>query len=146
MLCFQMQEPRSPMERTIDTLRFPFGPDFQAILALVGDAVICTDEYGRIVLFNRSSEVYFGYTAAEVLGLSLEVLILARFQDQHREDYNRFFAVDVATRRAMAAGREILGRRKDGTELAVEVSLSRQHIDGAFHRDSRYPRCQRPEG
>lgn len=118
------------MEKAENTLRFPFGPDFQAILALVGDAVICTDSDGRIIVFNRSAEVLFGYSANEVLGHNLVTLIPARFQDRHREDHNRFLAADVATRRAMAAGREVVGRRKDGTEFAVEVNLSRQHIDG----------------
>jgi len=108
----------------------PFGTDFQVILSLIGDAVLCTDGTGRIILFNRSAEELFDYTAEEVLGLRLDVLLPARFHDRHREYHHRFFADDVATRRAMAAGREVVGRRKDGTELAVEVSLSRQHIDG----------------
>ena len=111
-------------------LRFPFGPDFQAILSLIGDAVVSTDHTGRIILFNRAAEVLFGYSASEALGRPVDVLIPARFQDQHREDHSRFFAVDAATRRTMAAGREVLGRRKDGTELAIEVNLSRQLIDG----------------
>ena len=53
-----------------------------------------------------------------------------RFQNQHREDHSRFIAGHVAQRRAMGAGREVLGRRKDGTEFAVEVTLSRQLTDG----------------
>ena len=118
------------MKKAENTLRFPFGPDFQAILALVGDAIICTDDDGRIILFNRSAEVLFDYSVDELLGLSLDTLIPERFQDRHREDHKRFLAADVATRRSMAAGREVVGRRKDGTEFAVEVNLSRQHIDG----------------
>lgn len=112
--------------------RFPFGPDFQEILSSIGDAIICTDSSGGILLFNRSAEALFGYSAAEVLGTSLEVLIPARFQAQHRNDHSCFFTASVAMRRQMATGREVGGRRKDGTELAMEVSLSRQHVDGHY--------------
>ena len=110
--------------------RFPFGADFQDILSLIGDAVVITDTSGKIILFNRASESLFGYSSTEVLGNLIDVLIPVRFQDQHREDHGRFIAAHVAARRAMGAEREVLGRRKDGTEFAVEVTLSRQLIDG----------------
>ena len=116
--------------KDLTKLRFPFGPDFQAILSLIGDAVVSTDHTDRIILFNRAAEALFGYSASDALGRPLDILIPARFRDQHRKDHSRFFAVDAELRRTMAAGREVLGRRKDGTELAIEVSLSRQLIDG----------------
>ncbi len=43
--------------------RLPFGGDFQAILSLIGDAVVCTDQSGKIILFNRAAEVLFGYSS-----------------------------------------------------------------------------------
>ena len=110
--------------------RFPFGDDFQDILSLIGDAVVITDASGKIILFNRAAEVLFGYSSTEVLGHLIDVLIPVRFQNQHREDHSRFITAHVAARRAMGAGREVPGRRKDGTEFAVEVTLSRQLIDG----------------
>ena len=110
--------------------RFPFGADFQDILSLIGDAVVIIDNNGNILLFNRAAEVLFGYSSTEVLGHLIDVLIPVRFQNQHREDHSRFIAGHVAQRRAMGAGREVLGRRKDGTEFAVEVTLSRQLTDG----------------
>ena len=110
--------------------RFPFGGDFQNILSMIGDAVVITDASGQIILFNRAAEGFFGYSSTDVLGRLIDILIPARFQIQHREDHGRFITADVAARRAMGAGREVLGRRKDGTEFAVEVTLSRQIIDG----------------
>ena len=110
--------------------RFPFGADFQDIISLIGDAVVIIDTNGNIILFNRAAEVLFGYSSSEVLGHLIDVLIPVRFQNQHREDHSRFIAGHVAQRRAMGVGREVLGRRKDGTEFAVEVTLSRQLTDG----------------
>ncbi len=110
--------------------RFSFGADFQDILSLIGDSVVIIDASGNIILFNRAAEDLFGYSSTEVLGHLIDVLIPVRFQNQHREDHSRFLAGHVAARRAMGAGREVLGRRKDGTEFAVEVTLSRQLIDG----------------
>lgn len=110
--------------------RLPFGADFQSILSLIGDAVVSTDSDGQIILFNRAAERLFGYSLTEVLGHSIDIVMPVRFQNQHREDHSRFISAHVATRRTMGAGREVLGKRKDGTEFAVEVTLSRQLIDG----------------
>ncbi len=65
-----------------------------------------------------------------MIGVPIEVLVPTRFRDQHRDDHQRFGATAISTRRAMGAGREVMGQRKDGSELAIEVSLSRQFIDG----------------
>jgi len=109
---------------------FPDGSDFETILTLVGDGVVSTDRNGRIILFNRAAEHIFGYTMKEVLGLSIDTLIPARFHEQHREEASRFCSTDAPLRRSMGAGREVLGRRKDGQELAIEATLSRQMIGG----------------
>jgi PAS domain S-box-containing protein len=116
--------------KTLIEPRFPFGADFQAIISLIGDAVVSTDDDGQIILFNRAAEGFFGYSSTEILGQSIDVIIPTRFHGQHREDHRRFIAALAETRRAMGAGREVLGRRKDGTEFAVEVTLSRHLIDG----------------
>ena len=109
---------------------FPFGADLQTILSLIGDGVVSTDQDGHIILFNRAAEDIFGYTMNEVLGRSIDTLIPTRFHDQHREDVSRFCASNAPLRRSMGVGREVLGRRKDGQELAIEATLSRQMIGG----------------
>jgi len=109
---------------------FPFGADFEAILTLIGDGVVSTDQDGRVILFNRAAEKIFGYPMNEVLGRSIETLIPTRFHGKHLEEVSRFSASDAPLRRTMGAGREVLGRRKDGQELAIEATLSRQMIGG----------------
>jgi PAS domain S-box-containing protein len=107
---------------------FPFGPDFHSILSLIGDGVVSTDQNGRIVLFNRAAEEIFGYNLDEVLGRPIDLLIPKRFRERHREDFAQFFSSPVPLRRSMGAGREVMGLRKDGGELSIEATLSRQMI------------------
>lgn len=109
---------------------FPFGPEFHSMLSLVGDAVVSSDQNGRIVLFNRAAEEIFGYDVDEVLGRPIDLLIPTRFHERHRIDFAQFCSSLVPLRRSMAAGREVMARRKDGGELAVEATLSRQTIGG----------------
>lgn len=87
-------------------------------------AVISVDETQRIISFDRSAEKIFGYTAHEVLGLPLDLLLPARFTEAHRQHIRDFSAGAVAARR-MGERREVFGRRKDGTEFPAEAAISR---------------------
>lgn len=111
-------------------LQFPFGADFEGILSLIGDAVVSTDHDGQIIFANPAAEEMFGYSSAELIGLSVDALVPQRFQVRHREDHSLFCAPSFAAHRAMGAGREVQGRRKDGTEFPVEISLTLQLLDG----------------
>ncbi|HSO35787.1 MAG TPA: ATP-binding protein, partial [Labilithrix sp.] len=71
---------------------------------------------------NRRTEELFGYARSELLGRHLELLIPDRFRHGHAGHLSRYFASPGA--RPMGSGLELFGRRKDGTELPIEVSLS----------------------
>jgi len=77
---------------------------------------------GRIVLVNAQIESLFGYLREDLVGQPIEKLIPARFQGHHPEYRKGFFA--DARSRAMGAGRELYGVRKDGSEVAVEIGLN----------------------
>ncbi|MCK6447280.1 MAG: PAS domain S-box protein [Planctomycetes bacterium] len=77
---------------------------------------------GRIVLVNREVERLFGYTRAELLGEPVERLVPERFRARHPEQRAGFFADPRA--RAMGAGRDLHGLRKDGKEVPVEIGLT----------------------
>ena len=62
---------------------------FRQILNIADDAVISVNRAQRIVLFNEGAERIFGYTAEEVLGRELDVLIPSRFAESHRGPYSR---------------------------------------------------------
>ncbi|HEY9516172.1 MAG TPA: ATP-binding protein [Gemmatimonadaceae bacterium] len=102
---------------------------FPEIIAISADAVVCVDHSQRIVLFNRGAERIFGYTAAEVMGELLEVLIPDRARAVHREHIARFGESPLAARRVGERG-EIMGRRKNGEVFPAEASISKLDVGG----------------
>lgn len=92
-----------------------------ALFLYATEGILITNEQGEIVNINPSAEKLFRYEPGELLGKKIEVLIPQRFSAhrQHRERYT-----ENPHARAMGAGMELYGQRKDGTELPVEISLS----------------------
>ena len=93
--------------------------------------IVRADRDGEIVLVNTQAETLFGYPRDGLLGKRIEVLLPERFRDlhaQHRTDYAR-----DPHARSMGVGRELLGRRKNGSGFPVEISLARlTSADGAL--------------
>ena len=99
------------------------------ILDIADDAIISLDQNQSITLFNQGAEKIFGYSAAEILGQSLDLLLPSRFGEIHRQHIGEFAnSPDVA--RGMGQHREIVGRRKDGREFAAEASISKLELEG----------------
>lgn len=87
------------------------------------DAIIVVDTQGRIVRVNTQAEMMFGYSRAELVGQPLELLLPGRFREQHVA-HRLGYITQPRLRPMGAAGLELLGRRKDGHELAVDIMLS----------------------
>ncbi|MEH6566239.1 MAG: PAS domain S-box protein [Halopseudomonas sp.] len=95
---------------------------FRAMIEAAPDAIIITDTDGTIVLLNEQAIRLFEYTQQELLGQKVEVLLpeeLRRGHIQHRQGY-----VSAPRPRLMGSGLRLQAKRKDGSELPVEVSLS----------------------
>jgi PAS domain S-box-containing protein len=86
------------------------------------NGLLVADTEGRIVLTNPALERMFGYNPEELLGQSVETLVPEAEHLQHRELRTGFMHEPSA--RPMGIGRELTGRRKDGSVFPVEVSLS----------------------
>lgn len=95
---------------------------FHAIVESAPTAVVMIDPNGDIELVNAETERLFGYTRKELVGKPVEILVPPRFKFDHPEFRKRYLE-NPATRR-MGAGRDLYGRRKDGTEVAVEIGLN----------------------
>ncbi len=93
-----------------------------AILDAAPDAMVITDADGCIVFVNAQTESAFGYARSELLGRDVEILVPERHRGSHSQQRHAY--ASAAKPRPMGIGRQFLGRRKDGSEFPVEISLS----------------------
>jgi PAS domain S-box-containing protein len=99
------------------------------LIDAAADAIVSVDESQRIGLFNRGAEKIFGYTADEVIGQPLDLLLPPHVVEAHAEHIRRFKASSDTARR-MGERSEVLGRRKDGTEFPGEASIAKTTREG----------------
>ncbi|HEY8720341.1 PAS domain S-box protein [Pengzhenrongella sp.] len=95
---------------------------FESLLEAAPDAMVGVDSTGTIRFVNRQTESLFGYSRGELVGESIEMLVPESFRAVHPANRTRYFA-DPRTR-AMGAGLNLSGRRRDGSEFPVDMSLS----------------------
>jgi PAS domain S-box-containing protein len=96
---------------------------FRGLIENAPDAILQVDAKGTIVIANRTAERIFGYRREELLGVSVEQLIPIDRRGVHRQHRADFLSADVT--RPMGAGMgDLYARRKDGSEVSVEIGLS----------------------
>jgi PAS domain S-box-containing protein len=96
--------------------------DFRRLVDLAPDAILVVDAAGAIVLAHSRAEQLFGYTRDELPAASIDRLLppaLCDLHQQHRDEY-----AQAPRTRPMGAGRDLLVRRKDGSEFPAEIGVS----------------------
>lgn len=98
----------------------------QTVLDTVPDAMIVIDERGLMTSFSAAAERQFGWTAAEVLGRNVSMLMPQPYQAQHDAYLNRYKT--TGERRIIGIGRIVVGLRKDGSTFPMELSVGEARL------------------
>src|SRR5262245_34984449 len=111
-----------PLERGSADGSMQSAETIRQLLDTAPDAMVVVDDAGRIVLVNIQAERVFGYGRSDLVGREIEVLIPERFRGGHITHRTRF--MDAPKIRPMGSGLELYGRKRDGSEFPIEVSIS----------------------
>jgi PAS domain S-box-containing protein len=95
---------------------------FRAVIENAAEAILGVDPTGRIVVANPAAARMFGYEIDELVGAELPMLVPDWYRDRHADAQNQYFG-NPADRRMGQRG-DLAGRRKDGSEVPLEISLS----------------------
>lgn len=100
----------------------------RSILDSAVDGIIVINARGMVESFNKGAERLFGYTADEVIGSNVSVLMPAPYQAEHDQYMRRY--LDTGVPRIIGIGREVVGLRKDGSTFALHLSVGELVVDG----------------
>lgn len=101
---------------------------FDALIATAVDGIMVIDEKGSVRIYNQACERLFGYAAAEVIGHSIKMLMPAPYRDEH-DGYLKHY-VSTGEKHIIGIGREVQGRRKDGSVFPMNLSVGEGVIRG----------------
>lgn len=114
----QKQEPRTETKRIL----------FQAIMDSAVDGVITIDFRGTIETVNPAAEVLFGYSSSEMLGNNISMLMPSPVREEHDGYLQRY--QETGERRIIGVGREVTGKRKDGSLFPLYLAVSETEYQG----------------
>jgi two-component system sensor kinase FixL len=101
---------------------------FRALIATAVDGIMVIDEQGRIEVYNEACARMFGYRADEVVGQNVKMLMPPPYHEGHDDYLSRYRETGEA--RIIGIGREVVGRRKNGTTFAMYLSVGEGRFDG----------------
>ena len=100
-----------------------------AIVDTVIDAIVTIDATGTILSFNRSAERIFGYHPSQIIGKPVTALMPESYSDRHQQFVDRYIGGGSA--QIIGIGRELEGRRKDGSMFPMYLGVGEARVDGA---------------
>ncbi|GGF43621.1 sensor protein FixL [Aliidongia dinghuensis] len=100
----------------------------RSILALVPDAIVIIDEMGRIDFFGAAAERLFGWSAEDVRGRNVSLLMPSPYYEQHDGYLKRYR--ETGEKRIIGIGRIVVGKRRDGSTFPMELAVGEMSIAG----------------
>ncbi|MFN0056653.1 MAG: PAS domain S-box protein [Planctomycetales bacterium] len=115
-------------EKLADELRRKSDVHIRAIVETAAEGIITTNEMGIVQSFNRAAEEMFGFRPEEVLGQNVKLLMPSPYREEHDGYLASYRATGV--KKIIGLGREVVGRRKDGTCFPLLLAVSEVIDDG----------------
>ena len=96
---------------------------FHSVADSAHDAIITIDSYGKIIFWNKAAVTIFGYTADEIVGKAVSIIMPERFRERHQQELNRV----ISTGKTKIVGKtiEVIGLKRDNCEFPLELSLAK---------------------
>lgn len=101
---------------------------YQAVAETIVDGLVVIDRAGTIAWTNRATQQMFGYEAAELAGRNVSMLMTSADSSHHDGYLRRYLA--TGERRIIGIGRQVTGRRKDGSEFPLSLAVGETMVDG----------------
>ncbi|MBU2705984.1 PAS domain S-box protein [Zooshikella marina] len=99
------------------------------LIEQLNEPIIVIDQQLSIVCYNKQSQEWFQYKPEEAIGQSINILIPFSLHSAHNQHAKKFMADNAAPRRMISRNSAIYGRRKDGYEFPISVSISNMQLN-----------------
>ncbi|HYG90580.1 MAG TPA: PAS domain S-box protein [Azospirillum sp.] len=100
----------------------------RAILETAVDGIITIDERGDVLSANKAAELIFGYAAEEMVGQNVKMLMPEPYRSAHDQYLERY--LKTGERKVIGIGREVEGRRKDGSIFPMDLAVGETEVSG----------------
>src|SRR5213082_3563787 len=101
---------------------------FRTLLSTAVDGIIVIDSRGMVALYNPSAQKLFGYAPEDVLGHNVSILMPSPYREEHDGYLGNYLR--TGKKKIIGIGREVVGRRADGTTFPMYLSVGESELNG----------------